>query len=66
MAKIISVDCKQFEMLFQQILDKLELAALNANKHEFNPESQAIHDLHRVFHYYIHELKRNLEEAPAG
>ncbi len=66
MAKIISIDSKQFELLFQHTLDKLEIAALNANKHNFNPESQAIRDLHRAFHYYIHELKRNLEEAPAG
>lgn len=66
MAKTVTVDSKQFELLFQATLDKLEIAALNANRHQFNPESQAIRDLHRAFHYHIHELKRNLEEAPAG
>ncbi len=59
MAECIVLEKARFEELFKVTEDRLKLEWLQ-NEEFSRRDPQLVRDLHRKFHYHLHDLKQNL------
>lgn len=59
--KMIVIEEKIFDQIFDEVLNRLELEQLRASKNVEPEAYQHINDLHRKFHYEVSTLKDRLK-----